>query len=201
MDISSVVAGVQGKPTRTGIMYEVTFADGTTAATKKPELATKAQGLIAQQVDARITEKQNGQYLNRYLDDIAPAGQLPVAIPMAGGGGGAAAPGIPIVGGSGGGRGGAMDPVRESKIVKQSVMSTAFGFVGSVFSGGGPEALEEATQASLELAKQLYAEVYGAANVAAPAPVVVAQTPEAVAAAVNATVGSEAVSVGTAPKW
>lgn len=193
MDINSVVAGVQGKQTRTGIMYEVTFGDGSTAATKKAELATKAQSLLGQQVTARITEKQNGQYLNRYLDDIAPQGQLlAAAIPMGGAPVAvAAAPGIPIVG-SGGGGGGGMSPEREARIVKQSCLSTA----SQLFSGAGPEALEE----MLEVAKRLYAEVYGQQNVSQAAQP--AQTAEAVAAAVNASVGSEAVQLGAStPQW
>lgn len=201
MDIDTQLVSVQGRNvnTRFGakIVYDVLLGNGVTHQTWKSDIAMRAQGLLQENggnpvpVSARVSKSQDGKYDN--LDDIATPGQLPAL----------AVPGLPptavipiVNSGGGGGRG--MDPVREARIVKQSCLSTAFGFIGNLFSGAGPEAQLEAAALALELAKELYSQVYGRENVAQPA-----QTPEQVAALVNATVGSEAVSVGVvnAPEW
>jgi hypothetical protein len=194
VDITTQVIGVTGenKQTRNGpaVIYKVTFADGTVASTWDAALASKAQGFISRSVDARVETKQNGKYTNTYLNDIAEPGQLPATsapqasttIPVQGNG--AASPSSPVpipVAPAGSG----MDPAREAKIVKQSLLSTSLNFVGQLYSGAGPEAQSEALEAGLTIAKALYAEVMGGQ---APAP---APTPQAVAAAVPG------VSVGT----
>ena len=211
-DIVGQVLGVTGRATRNGnTVYDIQFSDGNKYSTFVPELATKAQQLTGQQVTARVEVKQNGKYTNYNLEDIAPVGQLPpLAMPVAGGTPLAAgvpmvgappqvAPGIPIVQGGGG-----MPPEREARIVKQSVLATAFEFVGSIFTGAGPEALGEAKDAALSLAQELYGLVQGAP---AAQPVAEAQpipndgTPQGVAAAVNDAAGAPVVQPGSVIPW
>jgi hypothetical protein len=189
VEITSQVIGVQGRQTKAGVTwYDVAFADGNTYSTKDGVLAGKAQGFVGQNVSAQVETQQNGKYTNKYLNDIAPAGQLPAtSTPQNGAGSVPIAnihptnPPIPVApAGSG------MDPAREAKIVKQSLLSTSLNFVGQLYSGAGPEAQAEALGAGLTIAKALYAEVMGGQ---APAP---APTPQAVAAAVpGVQVGSE----------
>jgi hypothetical protein len=202
-DIQGSVLSVQGRNTRNGsTIYDIAFSDGNTYTTFDPDLATKANNLAGQAVSARVKVEQKGRFTNFYLNDIAPAGQLaPQALPAPGGTavGVPVAGGIPIVsngGGSGGGRGG-MTPEREAKIVKQNVLGTAFGFVGALFQGAGPEALEEATSLAGALAQKLYGVVQGAQPQAAvPVAAPVATTPQEVAAEVAAEAGEGVVSVG-----
>jgi hypothetical protein len=209
VDIQTPVAGVLGRPTRGGIWYDVTYADGTKASTKKPEIATKAQALIGHQgVTSRITEspaKDPAFGMNRYLDDIAE-GPLPLVadtggIPMTMAGGNGAAPGIPMAAPRGGGGGRGRSPEEEARIVRQAVLKVAGEVVGGLFNGAGPEAADEAFAMLDKRAGELFERVYGQANLAQVTPTI-ATTPEAVAAAVNAVVGSEAVAVGgSVPQW
>lgn len=205
MDIPVVVAGVVGRPSRGGVWYDVTFADGQKASTKQADVATAAQALIGKQgVMARITErpaKDPSFGMNRYLDAIAE-GALPAeqgaGIPMAGNG--AVAPGIPMAPPKGGG-GRGKSPEEEARIVRQAVLKVAAEVVGGLFNGAGPEAADEAFAMLDERAGKLFERVYGQANLAQVTPTI-ATTPEAVSAAVNAAVGSEAVAVGgSVPQW
>src|SRR5262249_23682379 len=137
---------VQGKPVRNGILYEVTFADGTVAATKKPELATRAQALQLKTVTAQYTRadprpKNDGSGFwpaSIWLEDIAEAvpGAVAQTVPVNPVANGAAqavgvpVPGIPIVGER---KNGGMDPEREARIVRQSCISSA----AALFTGAG----------------------------------------------------------------
>jgi hypothetical protein len=211
MDISGQVLSVVGefKNTKFGprTVWRVSFSDGQVYDTWKAAISTKAQQLQGQQVDIRAEVTQNTGndgtvYTNNTLLDIAPSGQLGAAavetlLPMPVGAslspsgvvGNGAAPPIPIVASQGG-----MSPERESKIVKQSCLSTAFNFVGNFKFGPEYVELDEAVATALDLAKTLYAEVYGQQNVA--------QTPALVAQAVNAAAGVDAVKVGAeTPEW
>jgi hypothetical protein len=181
-------------------VYDVQFSDGHTWATWDAALATKAMQIKEGGLDADLRGEvvQNGEYTNYKLKDIAPSGGLPPdgltgvtsaplttsGLPTNGG-----APPIPIVASQGG-----MSPERESKIVKQSCLSTAFNFVATLYQGSEDTRLNDAIKDGLELAKTLYAEVYGQQNVA--------QTSEEVAAIVNHHAGSEVVKVGAeTPEW
>jgi hypothetical protein len=180
MDISGQVLSVVGRNVNTKYgqktVFDIMFSDGQTYSSWKADIATRAQQLQGQTVDAR-TEKR-GSYTD--IVDIAPLGQLAQAAVTATGAflsssgavGNGGAPPIPIVSSQGG-----MSPERESKIVKQSCLSTAFNFVG-LFDSGGTFSFDEAIKEGLSLAKTLYAEVYGQQNVA--------QTPTEVAAQINA---------------
>jgi hypothetical protein len=219
MDISGQVLAVTGesKTTQYGqrTVYRIAFSDGQTYDTWKADIATKAQQLQGQQVDIRAETKTNlGKdgvtvFTNLTLLDIAPSGQLLPAASTALGitgppvGNGATAPlntgvgaalGIPMVGSGGEQYLRPHRPEVQSQIVKQSCLSTAFNFVGLILSATVADlTVGEATEEALKLAKTLYAEVYGQENVA--------QTPQAVAAAVNDTI-SEAVKVGVdTPSW
>jgi hypothetical protein len=200
VDISGQVVSVLGRNVNTkfGVrtVYDITFSGGQVAAVwnDKDGLATKAKQLETQgiAVDARLEHKQSAGndgtvYDNYTLLDIAPSGQLLPAASTALGITGPPLNGqtsqIPIV------PSGGMSPERESKIVKQSCLATAFNFVGHVWAGTQNE--EGIVEFAFDLAKRLYAEVYGQENVA--------QTPQTVAAAVNDVV-PEAVKVG-APEW
>jgi len=167
--IQGVVESVVGNPGANGRTRYATVIGGQEYNTWKPEIARVANEHLGQQVTANVTVKpsQDGQYMNYYLDGILDgAGQVPGQIPMAGGQQGGVPmqpqipvqPGIPMAAPAARG----MDPQREARIVKQSSMATAFNFVGHLFDGAGPEAMEEAEQAALGLAKRLYVQVLGA---------------------------------------
>jgi hypothetical protein len=202
VDISGQVLSVVGRNVNTKYgqktVYDIMLSDGQTYSSWKADIATKAQQLQGQTVDARTETR--GSYTD--IVDIAPLGQLAQAAVAATGAllspsgvvGNGGAPPIPIVASQAGTPyQGGMSPERESKIVKQSCLSTAFNFVGS-FDSGGPWSIDEAIKEGLSLAKTLYAEVYGQQNVA--------QTPALVAQAVNAAAGVDAVKVGAeTPEW
>ena len=138
-------------------IYDVNLSDGNTYTTFDAKLWAKVAPLIGQAVSARVAVKQNGNYTNFYLNDIAPQGQLaatsaPVATP-------APLPLAPAI--SPASRGGGMSPEREQKIVKQSSLATAFKFVGSLYQGAGESELEAAKALAHELAKELYGHVMG----------------------------------------
>jgi hypothetical protein len=202
-DIQAQVLGVSGRGTRTGkTVYDVALSDGNKYSTFNPDVATKANNLVGQNVSARVEVKQNGQYTNYNLEDIAQVGQLaplalppgtPLGAPNTGGVGvPVAGPPIPIQQGRGN------DPEREARIVRQSSASTAFGLVGRLFEGAGPEAYEQAVEQAKKLAAEIAAWALGAPQ-AAQAP----QTPQEVAAAVpGVQVGTENVQPAQAvPQW
>lgn len=200
-DIIGQILSVLGRPTNNGkTIYDIAFSDGNTYTTFDGKVAGKAQALQGQQVSARVKVQQKGQYTNLYLNDVAPVGQLPPQQqPVAAGSPVAQIPLAPAT--SPPSRGG-MSPEREAKIVKQSVLSTAFGFVGALYTGAGPEAAEEATAKALELAKTLYANVLGGGPVATPQ--AVAETPQEVAAEVNSELAGAVVvgaQEGPVPAW
>lgn len=174
------VLGVTGTQTRTGkTKYEVAFSDGQKYTTFHPDLATKAQNLVGQQVSVRTDTEINGQYTNLYLRDISPQGQLaPLAMPVPAGTP-VAAP-IPIAPASSNGR----SPEVEQRIVRQNVLGTAFNFVGNLFSGAGPENYAEAFNLSIDLAKQLYTLAYYGPSA------------ESIAEAVNGQASAPLVAVG-----
>jgi hypothetical protein len=204
MDISGQVLSVTGRNVNTKFgqktVYDIVFSNGKTYSSWDAEVATKAQTYAAQkdvngnvtqpaqQVDARTVVKGDGKYED--IMEIALSGQLAqAAVALANGSTTIPTPAIPIAPISSGG----MSPERESKIVKQSCLSTAFNFVGNLWNYGDDGPYNEAIESALELAKTLYAEVYGQQNVA--------QSPTEVAAQVNQVI-PEAVSVGAGtPDW
>lgn len=190
-DVQGSVLGVAGRPTRNGrTVYDVQFSDGNKYSTFETSVATKAQGLVGQAVVARVEVKQNGQYTNYNLLDVAPVGSLPpLAMPAQAGTPIPIGPPIPIQQPQ---NNGGMSPERERKIVKQSCFATAYGFVGALFSGAGPEALAEAVEQADTLARGLFEQVFANPPEANHAP------PSAVelAAQVNAAAGAPVVAVG-----
>jgi hypothetical protein len=196
VDISGQVLSVVGRNVNTKYgaktVYDIVFSDGQTYSSWKADIATRAQQLQGQTVDAR--PETRGSYTD--IVAIAPLGQLAQAAVAATGAllspsgavGNGAAPPIPIVASQGGSR----SPEDQSRIVKQSCMKIAFGFIGALF-WADTTPIEELTDRALSLSKMLYAEVYGQQNVA--------QTPTEVAAQVNQVI-PEAVSVGAGtPDW
>jgi hypothetical protein len=177
VDIIGQVLSVSGRPLNNGsTIYDIAFSDGVKYTTFDGEVAQKTNALVGQQVSASVTSKQKGQYMNHYWNDVAPQGQLtsdaaplpPVVLPIAD-----PVPIIPMQQYSGG-----MAPEREAKIVKQSVFSTAFNFVGQLFQGAGPEAKDEAVEMALEIARTLYNRVQGGVE-PAPEPVLLVEQIEA----------------------
>jgi hypothetical protein len=171
--VQGTIENVQGHPSANGrTRYEVTI-NGQGYNTWKPDLARDAQARIGQPGSFNVTVKpsQDGQFMNYYFEGVADgaAGQIPMAAPAPIAQGAPMVQQIPIQPsappvaipmappGSGG-----MSPEREAKIVKQSSMATAFNFVGHLFDGAGPEAMEEAEERALALAKRLYLQVLGA---------------------------------------
>jgi len=194
-EVSAQVLSVSGKNTSKGTVYEVAMSDGVKYQTWDAGIAQKAQGLQGQVVAARVEQKINGKWTNYYLEDIGLPGTLPpLAQPLA------ATP-APVVAGPGGNVGPApvvpipmQAPVdheaKDNRIVRENVIRTAFTFVASLYTGAGPEALDEAEREALKLAATLYGKVYGTGG-AQPAPEI-PTTPAEVAAVVPG------VEVGTA---
>jgi len=92
--VDSEIAGnvLSATPRVTGsgkTVYDIAFSDGNTYATFDTAIYSKAAGLIGQAATARVKvgpNPKNPQYINYYLNDIAPQGQLsatsaPVALP------------------------------------------------------------------------------------------------------------------------
>ena len=193
-----VLRPVQGETTSKGkIKYPVAFSDGQTYVTFDAALAGQVNALVGQPVIAQVEVSQNGQYTNYNLRAIRSANGAPVAV--------APAP-VPVAPAPQGGRG--RDPEVEARIVRQSVMSTAFNFVGHVYTGAGPELLGEARSHAVALAKELFTLVFGGAH-GANGGLTEASTPTApaatsapqVAAQVNEVIGgSVQVGAGT-PDW
>ena len=165
--VLSVVGGPAGSSGKT--KYEVAMSDGQKYVTFNGPLAAKADSLKGQVVAARVDVKQNGQYTNYYLNDIGLPGTLaalanPTQV--------ASVPAqtlaaIPFVKDER-----VPDKERQKLIVRQNVLGTAFDFVAALYNGAGPEALEEARDQALDLAKTLYGRVF-AQDAVAPEPVAV----------------------------
>lgn len=148
--ITTQVLGVTSRTVGQGrTIYEVQAADGNKYATFKSEIAQKAANLQGQSASLLVKIEQKNGYTNFYINDAGPVGSI--AAPDASGGAGViqtagqiAPQGggtiTPIQGGGGGG----MTPEDKLRISRMSASSTAFGFVGSLFQGAGPEALAEA---------------------------------------------------------
>jgi len=150
-EISGTVLSATPRVTGNGkTVYDIAFSDGNTYATFDAKIWAKVQAVGQQPASARVSVKQNGNYTNFYLNDIAPQGQLAAtSAPVA-----TAAPQVVRP------QNGGMSPEREQKIVKQSSFSTAFNFIGLLYQSSGVDA-EQATNEALALAKQLYGEVMG----------------------------------------
>lgn len=206
-DLSGVtILGVEGSPTKTGgTRFKVKLSNGTEPSTFNQEEATKAHQLTGQVVDVRL--EQSGKYTNFVA--AGPVGTLPAlalpggtAIPM--GGTTSAAPGAtPIpTGTSSSASSYKRDPQVERRIVAQSSLKTALDFYGSLYTGSGPEAANEALAAAKTLAKELFDLVFIVGDTEAPTS---AQTltagspaymPQDVATQVNEVLGGAAVAVG-----
>ncbi len=175
------ILGVQGRTVGAGkTIYDISCSNGQKYTTFDAELAGKAQALSGQQVQATVTEKQNGKWTNYYLDDVVASAGAPQAVIVAP----VISQGIPI----------AHDEIvgdaKQKVIVRQNVLGTAFAFASAIYDGAGPEAWAEAEEKALALAGTLYAKV-----LATPQPATV----QSVAAEINAAVGADAVVVGADP--
>ena len=161
-EISGTVLSATPRVTGNGkTVYDINFSDGNTYATFDAKIWAKVQAVGQQPASARVSVKQNGNYTNFYLNDIAPQGQLAAtSAPVA-----TAAPQVirPQNGG--------MSPEREQKIVKQSSFSTAFNFIGALYNGAGESEVQFAIAAAKSLAKELYGEVMGEQQQTPRAPV------------------------------
>lgn len=197
-DIVGQVLSVSGRATnRGGTIFDIAFSDGQKYTTFQNEIAQKANGLVGQPVSARVTVKpsKDGRFTNYYLEDIAPQGQLPAqAMPAPGGtvipisAGATEQAQIPMQ---------APDTTKDERITRLSALKTAFEFVGALFNGAGPETLQEAREHALELARDLYQIGYYGQS-----PAEMPDTPEEVAAVVNAEVpGAVTVGARELPKW
>jgi hypothetical protein len=202
-DIVGTILSVLGRATSNGkTIYDIAFSDGNTYTTFDGKVAGKAQALQGQQVSARVKAQQKGQYTNLYFNDVELVGQLPPqaqpaaagtpvqvpgvanAIPVT------PAPAIPMVQNE-------SEQKKNARIAIQTATKVAGNVVASLFQGAGPEALEDAGDAVETLAKRFYGFFSGGSQQAASvaAQPVQAQTPEAVAAELNAEVPG-AVAVG-----
>jgi len=77
-EINGTVLSATPRVTGTGkTVYDIAFSDGNTYATFDAKIWAKVQSVGQQPASARVSVKQNGQYTNFYLNDIAPQGQLP----------------------------------------------------------------------------------------------------------------------------
>lgn len=194
------VLGVEGKPTRNNSMiYRVSLADGNSYGTFDQGLATKAQSLVGQLVDARV--EFEGTYKN--LKDIAPAGMLPpLALPPGQPvqmpqqqfqpqpmpGPQFAPPPIPMA---------APDTAKDESIARAVAFKASSEIVAALFHGAGPEALDEA----LSVVKTVAADLYPILLTGAPAGQPQPETPAQVAEQVNGQL-PDAVQVGAnVPQW
>src|SRR5581483_3823961 len=152
VDINGQVLGVQGRTTRSGkTLYDVAFSDGQKYTTFDTALATKAQQLFGQEVSARVEVKQNGNFTNYNLVDIAPLGALPPAPIVAG-----TPIGIGTVPQNGEGKKFTEDDA--TRIAKQGALGQAANLVAGLFQGAGPEAFEQALELTIEAGRRLYKE-------------------------------------------
>lgn len=201
-ETSFTVLSVTGKNTSNGkTVYEIAGSDGVKYQTWDGNTAAKAQGLQGQVVVARVEQKQNGKWTNYNVEDIglpgtlapsaAPIATAPVVVPPQN----PAVAAIPMQQ--------TLDPLtKEKHIIRQNVLGTAFSFVAALYTGAGPEALDEATERAGELAKRLYGKVMADAT-PAPQAAPVPTTPAEVAAAVpGVEVGTENIAQpAPTPEW
>ena len=76
-EISGTVLSATPRVTGNGkTVYDIAFSDGNTYATFDAKIWAKVQAVGQQPASARVSVKQNGNYTNFYLNDIAPQGQL-----------------------------------------------------------------------------------------------------------------------------
>jgi len=204
-DIEGQVLEVEGRPTARNTIYDIKFSDGNTYSTFKQAIASKAQQLAGQFVSARVEVKQKGEFTNYDLVDIAPQGQLPaMAVPA----------GTPVMPQTGGFGAPPLAPpintplpapvpipmhdpsVKDERITRQNVLRTAHDFVGQFFQAAGPEAIPEAREIALNMARELFVIAHYGQPVA---PVAEPVTAQEVAAQANAELPG-AVQVG-AQDW
>jgi hypothetical protein len=189
-EITGQVLGVQGRQSKNGqhTLYDVAFSDGNKYTTFEADLANTANALVGQQVSAHVDVKQNGKYTNYNLEAIAPQGQLaqpalqagtPVTFPVGHQLVGSGTSSIPITPPQ---QSGGWSEEKDQRITKLALLKLASCLVGSLFSGAGPEALEEAQAKTVALAKELYVQIFAGPVGATPA--TPAATPAEVAASV-----------------
>lgn len=145
-DLQVTVAQVAVRNTSGGkTVYDVQCGDGETRQVWEANLANAINTFsgTGQPITIREQVSQNGQYTNRTIKAFAPPGQ---ALPADNGGN------------AGGGfrKGGGMSPEDKTRIAKMAAQGTAYGFVGALFSGAGPEAFAEALEHAEALVKALY---------------------------------------------
>lgn len=196
-EIVGQVLGVQGQHSQNGkLFFSVQFSDGNAYTTFDNALAGKAgQYVNGPQVTARVEmkPKQRGDGFWMNLLDIAPVGQLPpAAVPTVPGTGFPAGmpvttPQMPPVNGPQGLPAGVtmkpdytreLSPQAQKRIAWGNAVNAASAIIGGVFSGAGPEGLDEAVEKFKELVTTIYLASSGGEAKATPV------TPEAVAAAV-----------------
>lgn len=208
-EIQVTVLAVQGRQAGSKTVYDVSTSDGVKYQAWEPELAAQANALIGQLVSARVettTNSKNGRtYTNHTLREIGLPGTLaPQAQPAVPGTPVVPVPINPVVQAVPVSNGVANIPMamsedeRQKLIVRQNVLRTALDFIGSLYQGAGPEALEQSKGEAFVLAGELFKKVYAAPQ----APAVPVTTPADVAEQVNA--ASEtgaAVAVGAEPEW
>lgn len=158
MDINGQVLGCTAKQTSRGMLYKVAFSDGNEYTTFENDLAKKANSLVGSPVSARVNVSQKGQYTNRYLNDIAPEGQLPLEDMQ--GAAGQTVDGIlieqPAQRGGRGGGGKGMTEADKTRMSKQNALSTAFLSLAQLYQGAGPEAAAELEERAMALAGRIY---------------------------------------------
>lgn len=203
-DINGKILGVTGSTTRNGgSKYNISFSDGKTYSTFDQAAASKANGLLNQDVTMRVEQKpsRDGTRMFDNMIDVALVGQLGQSpqgvqigggIPMTVGGGIPMNNPIPMVSGGGGG----MSNEDKQRISRFAAAGTAFEFIGSIYAGGGPESLAEAVKNARALTAELVRYGYtgdyslGGQQVAQPVPT----TPQEVAQQVpGVQVGAEGI--------
>jgi hypothetical protein len=169
--IQGTIENVQGIPGANGrTRYEVTI-NGQGYNTWKPEIARQANAMLGQSGIFNVTVKpsQDGQFTNYYFDGIGgvqpelgggipmqpgaiPMQQQPMQgaeIPMA-----QAQPQAQYARD--------MSPQAVARITKLSCLQSANNFVGQLWQGAGPEAMEAAEEQVIAYAKRLYVQVMNA---------------------------------------
>ena len=204
--ITAQLLAVVGRQTRTGKpVWDAQVADqsvnGGKFSTFDPQLAGKAGQFANQMVTLTYEVKQNGQWTNYDLVDVAPAGSMPPQVQ-------GAVPNVgaqqytppPITQGpsSGGGGNSAYPPEVVTRITKLATLEIAGALVGRAVEGSGIDA-ESATQLG-DVVETLAKRFYTMARSHEQQPVAAQQptTPAEVAQAVNAEQPG-AVTVGAQP--
>lgn len=188
------------------------MSDGQTYKTWKPDIGNKAFSLMNSEVIARVNVKpstRNPQYMDYYLDDIAPAsvGLPPMAMP--------AQPGTPVQQAPPAGppmqgapvqqqapiRQGRYSPEEETRMARAGALKNAVNLAAGLFAGVGPEGMSEAD--AYIRAKTLEYEAYVQTGSWQPPVSVGDGTPAAIATGVNAAapVGAAVVQTGSEIPW